>query len=120
MAPESPVIVTGKQLQALAEQLPAQNNVPSETPVETKGYKNIINLPDWLSDHGIRVKSEKPYGDGTIYLLDTCPFSSVHKDGAYVIRFTNGAIFAGCHHASCGGGKQRWKELRERYEKQDC
>jgi putative DNA primase/helicase len=81
-----------------------------------KGYKNIVKLPDWLTDHGILVKSEKAYEDGRIYLLDTCPFSPAHKEGAYVIRFANGAVFAGCHHASCGGGKQRWKELRERYE----
>lgn len=27
-----------------------------------------------------------------------------------------GAIFAGCHHASCGGGEQRWPELRAMYE----
>jgi hypothetical protein len=44
------------------------------------------------------------------------PFSAADKDGAYAIRFANGTVFAGCHHASCGGGKQRWNELRERYE----
>jgi len=27
-----------------------------------------------------------------------------------------GAIFAGCHQASCGGGEQRWPELRAMYE----
>jgi P4 family phage/plasmid primase-like protien len=114
--PESLVIVTEKQLHTLASQLPTSDQVPVETPVEMKGYKNILHLPDWLNDHGILVKSEKPYKDGRIYLLDTCPFSPAHKDGAYVIRFVNGAIFAGCHHASCGGRKQRWKELREQYE----
>ena len=82
----------------------------------TQSPKNILDLPDWLNGHGILVKSEKPYQDGRIYLLDTCPFSAAHKDGAYVIRFASGAVFAGCHHASCGGGKQRWKELREKYE----
>ena len=38
------------------------------------------------------------------------------KDGEYAIKFANGAIHAGCHHATYGGGKQRWKELRELYE----
>jgi P4 family phage/plasmid primase-like protien len=89
--------------------------IPS-APVETKGYMNIVNLPDWLHEHGIPVKSEKPYKDGRIFLLESCPFSQAHKDGAYVIRFSSGAIFAGCHHTSCGAGKQRWPELRERYE----
>lgn len=81
--------------------------------METKGYKNILKLPDWLFQHNISIKSEKHYQNGRIYLLESCPFSSAHKDGAYAIRFANGAIHAGCHHATCGGGKQRWNELRD-------
>ena len=49
-------------------------------------------------------------------MLDQCPFSSAHKDGAFAIQFGSGAIFAGCKHNSCGGGTQRWQELRERFE----
>jgi len=115
-APDPLTIVTSEQLLYLVSQLPDKDQIPSESPVEIKGYKNILDLPDWLNEHGIRVKSEKPYQDGRIYLLDTCPFSAAHRDGAYAVQFKNGAIFAGCHHASCGGGKQRWKELREQYE----
>ena len=84
--------------------------------MEIKGYKNITNLPDWLKGHGIIVKFQKPYAGGTLFVLAQCPFSSAHKDGAYAIRFANGAIHAGCHHTSCGAGKQRWNELREKYE----
>jgi hypothetical protein len=84
--------------------------------VEGKGYKNIFNLPDWLRKHDIAVKSEKPYANGCLYVLDQCPFSSAHKDGAFAIQFSNGAVFAGCKHTSCGSGTQRWAELRARYE----
>ena len=84
--------------------------------METKGYKNILKLSDWLFQHNISTKSEKPYQNGRIYLLESSPFSSAHKDGAYAIQFANGAIHAGCHHATCGGGKQRWKDLRDLYE----
>jgi hypothetical protein len=38
--------------------------VPSESPVEGKGYKNIMNLPDWSAEHEILLKSEKTYRDG--------------------------------------------------------
>ncbi len=114
--PDPVSLVTVEQLRNLASQLPTKDQVPSESPVEIKGYKSILDLPDWLNKHGIPVKSEKSYQDGKIYLFDTCPFSAAHRDGAYAIQFKNGAVFAGCHHASCGGGKQRWKELRERYE----
>jgi len=79
------------------------------------GITSVTDLGDWLLSHGIGF-TEKPYSGGRLYVLDECPFSSAHKDGAYAIQFANGAIFAGCHHNSCGGGEQRWSELRERYE----
>jgi len=93
--------------------------LPREEPHERKrsnGNGPGIDLAAWLLDYGIAVRSTRPYQGGTLYVLDECPFSSAHKDGAFAIQFANGAIFAGCHHASCGGGAQRWPELRERYE----
>ena len=75
-----------------------------------------IDLAAWLLDHGIAVRSTRPYQGGILYALTECPFSSAHRDGAFAIQFANGAVFAGCHHASCGGGAQRWPELREMYE----
>jgi P4 family phage/plasmid primase-like protien len=108
--------VTAGQLEQLGRSLPPEAQFPSKSPVETKGYMNILNLSDWLREHNIHVKSEKPYQNGTIYLLETCPFSAAHRDGAYAIQFANGAIHAGCHHQSCGGGKQRWPELRTMFE----
>jgi hypothetical protein len=85
-------------------------------PPETKGYKNILDLRGWLVHHGLGIAHEKPYQGGTLYVLDECPFSGAHHDGAFAIQFPNGAIHAGCHHASCGGGSQRWQELRKRCE----
>ncbi|OPY43018.1 MAG: hypothetical protein A4E41_00003 [Methanoregulaceae archaeon PtaU1.Bin066] len=96
-------------LQHLAARLPAY-------PPESKEEKSGLVLSRWLSDHGIGVSSEKSYLGGTLYSLAECPFSSAHRDGAFAIQFPNGAIHAGCHHASCGGGQQRWQELRAKYE----
>ena len=84
--------------------------------MEGKGYKYILDHEAWLREYHIPVTSEKPYQNGKIYLLESCPFSTAHTGGAYAIQFANGAIHAGCHHHSCGAGKQRWKELREMYE----
>ncbi len=75
-----------------------------------------IDLALWLAEHGLAVRSTRPWQGGTLYVLDECPFSGAHKDGAFAIQFANGAIFAGCHHQSCGGGAQRWPELRAMYE----
>lgn len=91
--------------------------LPREDPLQPKKKAAGIDLAAWLLDHGIAVRSTRPWQGGTLYSLAECPFSSAHKDGAFAIQFANGAIFAGCHHASCGGGAQRWPELRRMYER---
>jgi len=111
--PKTLEIVESGQLSALRSLLPS----PEKIIAESKPGRNstALDLGTWLRDHGLSFR-EKPYSGGRIFLLDACPFSSAHKDGAYVIQFDNGGIFAGCHHNSCGGGKQRWTELREQFE----
>jgi len=111
-APEIPDLVTIEQLQQLTARLPTESQATQPPSAKNKDF----NLARWLSDHGLDVRSEKPYSGGTLYVLDQCPFSSAHKDGAFAIEFETGAIFAGCKHASCGGGTQRWQELREQHE----
>ncbi len=77
-----------------------------------------IDLPGWFREHGIRVRSEKPWNGGRLFILEECPFSGAHRDGAFAIQFGNGAVHAGCKHAGCGGGRQRWQELRMMHEKE--
>ena len=111
-APDVPGVVTREQLETIVARLPTEAQATQPPKAKDKG----IDLRRWLSDHGVGVQSEKPYSGGTLYALDQCPFSSAHKDGAFAIQFGSGAIFAGCKHASCGGGTQRWQELREQFE----
>lgn len=119
-APEDPEIVEQTLLVRLAGVLPDPPAAP--VPVRPTGKTGSpparapLDLRHWLLDHHIAVQSEKPYQGGTLFLFEQCPFSGAHKDGAYAIQFGNGAIHAGCHHESCGGGSQRWQELRERFE----
>ena len=119
-APDTPVIVSWETLTRLASVLP---DIPAvlataRSAVKSGGQpaRTALDLNSWLSDHGISVQSEKPYQGGTLFLLEQCPFSGSHKDGAFAIQFASGVVHAGCHHESCGGGSQRWQELRERYE----
>jgi len=110
----SPLVPVGRdQLESLAGVLPG-TLLPEKSPA---GRGKAIDLAAWLSEHGIGIAAEKPYGGGRLFVLEECPFSSAHRDGAFAIQFPSGAIFAGCHHASCGGGSQRWQELREKCEK---
>jgi hypothetical protein len=111
-APDVPGVVTREQLATIVARLPTEAQATQPPKAKDKG----IDLRRWLSDHGVGVQFDKPYSGGTLYILDQCPFSSAHKDGAFAIQFGSGAIFAGCKHASCGGGSQRWQELREKYE----
>lgn len=101
------------QLSHLARMFPTEE--PPKPTTKDRKLGVPIDLADWLTRNGIGYE-EKPYNGGSLFVLDECPFSGDHKDGAYCIQFSNGAIFAGCHHNSCGGGSQRWPELRERYE----
>ncbi len=107
--PDQVSVVPTQLLDALARTLP-------DAPPPGKKHGHAIDLSTWLRDHGIGIAREKPYGGGTLYVLEECPFSGAHRDGAFAIQFGNGAIHAGCQHTSCGGGSQRWKELREKYE----
>ncbi|MDD1728212.1 MAG: hypothetical protein LUQ50_03970 [Methanospirillum sp.] len=111
-------VVSGEQLQSLVSMLPVtalvseQNRSNGQVRTFAEGG---IDLASWLFEHGLSC-TEKPYGSGRLFVLDDCPFSSAHSDGAYAIQFANGAIFAGCHHDSCGSGTQRWPELRAMFE----
>ncbi|WP_048148297.1 hypothetical protein [Methanolacinia paynteri] len=109
--PDETETVAFETLQKLANLLPKDEEKP-----QAKSCDKKIDLSEWLSDHGISVANERPWQGGTLFVLEECPFSSAHSDGAFAIQFSNGAIYAGCHHNSCGGGKQRWSELRAMYE----
>jgi hypothetical protein len=116
-APVPVELVTQEQLERLAGALPSPSIATAAAPLPAVGQPvPALDLKRWLSDHAIGIQSEKPYEGGTIYQLSECPFSGDHKDGAFAIQFPSGAIHAGCHHQSCGGGSQRWQELRARLE----
>jgi hypothetical protein len=117
--PDTIETVTREQLAALTITDPGAAEVAVPIP-STKGTGRRpgekIDLAGWLRDHGLGFSDRRPYQGGDLYRLDTCPFSSAHTDGAFAIQFASGAVYAGCHHASCGSGSQRWPELREMYE----
>jgi len=112
--PDPVGVVSRDQLEQLARALPAGPS-PGGAPALRTG--NGIDLRAWLSSHGLAVRIERPWQGGTLFVLEECPFSGSHKDGAFAIQFPNGAIFAGCHHQTCGGGAQRWPDLRRQYER---
>jgi len=113
--PDQDRVVDSVLLETLASSLPMQPPV-TQSGKKTCAPGSAIDLREWLTNHGLSVAVEKPYQGGTLFVLDECPFSGAHRDGAFAIQFPSGAIYAGCHHTSCGGGIQKWPELREKYE----
>lgn len=110
--PKEQGVVTTDQLSHLARLFPKEQPAVSG---KDRKYGEAIDLAAWLTRYGIGY-NQKSYAGGLIFILDKCPFSPDHTDGAYAIQFQNGAIFAGCHHTSCGSGAPRWAELREQFE----
>ena len=115
--PHEVAVVPASLLRALAASLPAPEP-PGSAPAASPGPRGpgALDLRAWLAEHGVGVAAEKPWQGGTLFSLERCPFSDAHADGAYAIQFANGANHAGCKHDSCGGGRQRWPELRSRFE----
>ncbi|PWR74205.1 hypothetical protein DK846_03385 [Methanospirillum lacunae] len=106
-----PEIVSEAFLTALAGMFPQEAEPLPPAKGQESRSKSPLDLGLWLDHHSIGYR-KRPYAHGELFVLDACPFSQDHTDGAYAIQFPNGAIFAGCHHDSCGGGRQRWPELR--------
>jgi hypothetical protein len=53
--------------------------------------------------------------DGEKWIFEICPWSENHRNrSAYIVRFANGALGAGCHHDGCQA--KGWRELRLLFE----
>ncbi|MEN6341187.1 MAG: DUF5906 domain-containing protein [Methanospirillum sp.] len=114
--PDALAPVTRQQLEIVAAKASDRQPAEPKKAASSRTPGEALDLGKWLRDHQIGVASEKPYQGGTLYKLETCPFSGDHSDGAFAIQFENGAIHAGCQHDSCGSRRQRWQELREMVE----
>lgn len=98
-------------------QLLTVDKVQTCAPVEVKGYKNILDLPDWLNEQCSFVKSGKSYRKWQNLSFISCPFSLVRKEDTYEILLvtvrslpavTLHALVAGCSdRRDCVSGRRR-------------
>ncbi|MFT8391466.1 MAG: hypothetical protein ABF586_10360 [Sporolactobacillus sp.] len=93
-----------------------KNWLPPEPQAVQKTNRIHLKVDEWLERYGIEVARQESWKDGAVkYVLKSCPWNPDHVDqAAYVIQFANGAISAGCHHASCVD--ENWQSLRKKYE----
>lgn len=111
--PDTVAVVQRELLEAMAAE---GKQVPTLAPTRPKGKGRDFDLADWLNQYErnlpCKVIPKIKAGHRYFYHLDPCPFSNgAHSDGAYLGQMNDGAVFAKCHHNSCGTGN-RWRELR--------
>ena len=85
-------------------------------PKPTQSYGgNQFDIREFISKHGIRVKSETGYNGGTRLVLENCVFDDSHKaPDAAIFLHSNGAIGYRCLHNSCQD--KNWQAVRGLYE----
>ena len=105
--PEVVELVPTDQLVGLAELVP-KPQTEARTTTRTGGR---FDLQEFIARHGLQVHRTKPWGDGTLYEIETCPFNPEHIRKARIIEFANGALSFGCFHNGCQSNG--WHALRD-------
>jgi hypothetical protein len=110
-APETIESVSREKLEALAALAPQTVSTPS-TPRSYAGDVRF-DLDDWIRRSNLDVSGPEPWkGGGQRWQIKTCPWDPAHTGGsAFIVRWPNGTIGAGCHHNSCNG--RDWHGLRD-------
>jgi hypothetical protein len=108
--PDARVEAKREQLEAVAASKPE----PARKGLRISAASEF-DLEAWISEHDVPVRREGPWQQGGYrWVLEACPWNGYSDNAAYIVRFSSGAIAAGCHHDSCQG--YGWRELREHYE----
>lgn len=108
-------LVDREKLEALAAMKPAAASRQERAFDPGRNGHKEVDLAEWIDQHNVPVKREGPWERGGYrYVLEECPLNGHTDNAAYIVRFANGAIAAGCHHNSCQD--LGWRDFREHYE----
>jgi hypothetical protein len=106
-SPAELAVVPEALLRKIAAMAPSEPPRPSP---QMRAGAHDMDIGRMLAARGIEVARSGAWQNGERWVLSTCPFNAEHTDSAaYVVRFANGAVAAGCHHNGCQG--KSWKEL---------
>jgi putative DNA primase/helicase len=104
-------IVPKELLESLARSVP----VEPEVRVTRRGNVNgTVDLEQWILEHSLDVAGPSDWKGGRRWVFSKCPWNSDHRQSAFIVQFSNGAIAAGCHHHSCNS--KNWRSLRDLFE----
>jgi hypothetical protein len=98
-------------LEALASLSP-----PSKSQTSLNGYHGPaikFDLEAWIAKHSLPVASSGPWKEGgKKWVLNPCPWNPEHDNrAAFIVRWPDGTLGAGCHHNGCAG--KDWHALRD-------
>jgi hypothetical protein len=96
-------------IKKVADKLPEVKNFHKTKKV---GRENSLDVDELIQKHGLDLAYSAPYlSNATKFIFKTCFWRKEHKDNAaYIIKFEDGGIAAGCHHNSCQG--ENWQTLK--------
>jgi len=78
--------------------------------------KPVLDVARWLADYGVPIAFEAPWNSGGHKWILPCPWNDAHgNNSAFIVKFSDGGIAAGCLHKSCLGNN--WPTLREHFER---
>jgi hypothetical protein len=114
--PKDRVIVPRDLLEALAQRLPPVEPPKPRQANQPARREGEFDLDAWIRGHNLPVAFDGTWqGTGHRWILEACPWNPDHTNrSAFIVRWPDGAIGAGCHHNSCQG--KNWRELRQLYE----
>jgi hypothetical protein len=106
-------VVDTKLLENVAGKMPSAPKKESRS--SFNGGQGAFDLEGWIESHEIQVRREGDWnGTGYKWVLEECPWNGHTDNAAFIVRWPNGTIGAGCHHNSCQG--YGWRDLREHFE----
>jgi hypothetical protein len=107
--PEKNKVIPVELLESLSTESPKPEPRSSVAPTNGQAF----DIEGFILRHGLDVTNPHQSGDKTVWEFRTSPMCDHNDDGPHLIRFTNGALHAGCHHNSCSW---TWQDLRAKFE----
>lgn len=114
-------VVSRELLEKVAGMLPAEPTPAPKAPTGitktvSHGRNGGFDVRQFLSQHGVRIKSETAKNGGTVIELETCPFNPEHGGHGEVAVFesADGKLGFKCHHNGCSD--KHWQDFREHFD----
>ncbi len=98
---------------------PATPSSPAAPSTGAIRGNHILDVPRWLSDHGVSFHAGETMPDRRMkFRLSCCPFNAEHRDGdASIFQSPDGKLGFKCFHDSCAS--HGWQQARDAIGKPD-